>query len=274
MPGDNDNIRAYVRAKHGVEEVRKETAKRKRDASAAVKQLRAELDGHIHSNVKYLVAGATEDGSTTLVAFRKVCVSSKRVTADAVREAWGAVYLEALRAPEGAEGTAAALNLLEEELQRRLAVCRETVEVVPQGTKQDPPEMESVHVDAVPPEVKDLVARLWLAKREAKELAAEESSRAKAFRDEVRRLEPAVKEALGDIPGASSRVDESARPVYVRRKTQWKRPKIDFRAEIAPVVEGALSAAAAGGPAAARLEGVEVIDRLESVCCVTLDEAS
>ena len=106
------------------------------EGKAGPKQLRAELDGHIHSNVKYLVAGATEDGSTTLVAFRKVCVSSERVTADAVREAWGAVYLEALRAPEGAEGTAAALNLLEEELQRRLAVCRETVEVVPQGTKQ------------------------------------------------------------------------------------------------------------------------------------------
>ena len=45
MPGDNDNIRAYVRAKHGVEEVRKETAKRKRDASAAVKGTSIPGDG-------------------------------------------------------------------------------------------------------------------------------------------------------------------------------------------------------------------------------------
>ena len=273
-----DDIRAYVRAKQSIETIRKRGAKRKREASAQVKQFRESLADHVPSNVKYLITDvAQEGGPVEVVAFRKVSVSHRPVTAEAVCEAWDALSLDALgpSLQRGESMTEAAMGLLEEELKQRLAVCREYIEVVPRGSKQDPPEMESVHIDAVSPEVRDLAVRLWYAKKESQEAAAEDSKCCKPFRAEVKRLEPIVKEALGDIPGASARVDESDRPVYVRRKTQWVKPKIDFRGEVGPIVEDAI--ASSGGdelPASSLLVGVEVLDRRETACRVSLDEAS
>ena len=266
-----DEIRAYARAKQSIEEIQKRCGKRKRDAGALVRQLRASLAAHVPSNVKYLVDGVMgEEGPVDLVAFRKVRVSQRRVTAEAVSGAWEALSLETLGASsgEGQARTEAVLTALEEELKPRLAVCSEFIEVAQRGSKQDPPEVESVHIDAVPPEVRDLVVRLWFAKKEATEASREQSRACKPFRDEAKRLEPVVKQALGDIPGASSRVDESARPVYVRRKTAWVRPKIDLRGELGPLVEDALLSASS------ELQGLEVLDRRETACRVSLDEAS
>lgn len=275
-----DDIRAYVRAKQSVEEIKKRGAKRKRDSAATVKELRGSLAQHVPSNVKYLVADVTqEDGPVEVVAFRKVSVSRRAVTSEAVRGAWDALSIDALRPllQRGESMVEAAMGVLEEELAQRLAVCREYIEVVPRGSKKDPPEMESVHIDAVSPEVRDLVVRLWYAKKESQEASAEYSKATKPFRDDIKRLEPIVKEALGDIPGASSRVDESAHPVYVRRKTQWVKPKIDFRGELGPIIEDALGGAARDGgelPASSQLIGVEVIDRRKTACRLTLDDAS
>lgn len=273
-----DDIKAYVKAKQCIEDITKQGAKRKREANSRVKELRGNLDEHIPSNIKYTIPNVTSDeGQLDLVAFRKVRVSQKRLTSEAVLGAWDAISPDALKSAlhQGDSMTEATLDVLEDELKQRLAKCTEYTEVVPRGSKQEPPEMESVHIDSASPEVRDLAVRLWYAKKEAADGSSEISLMCKPFRDEIKRLEPVVKSALGDIPGASSMVDESARPVYVRRKTQWVKPKINFRGEVGPIVEEALLAAADGElPNSSCLVGMEIIDRRKIECRVALDEAS
>ena len=172
----------------------------------------------------------------------------------------------------------AALDALEEQLQERLQVCTEYVDVALRGSKQDPPEIESVEIDAVSDSVKELIVGLWHAKKEAKEISAEVAQKSKAFKEEIKRLEPAVGEALRGIPGASSTVEGAARPVYVRRKTHWVHPRIDLRGEIGPIIDEAMVGASAGDtaelPASSLLQGLDILDRREMACRITLDDAA
>ena len=275
-----DDMHAYVKAKQSVEMIRKRGAKRKRDVASSIKKLRECLDEHVPSNVKYLVADVMdEDGRVELVAFRKVRLSQRRITSEAVYEAWDAIPKEAL-CPTSRMGESmvdAALGLLEDELKQRLGVCKEFIEVVPRGSKQDPPEMESVHIDVVSPEVRDLVVQLWYAKKQAKKAATEDSKACQNFKEEIKRLDDILKDALGELRGASSdpvTIDEGARSVHVRRKKRWVKPKIDFRGELGPILEEALATTDEGSiPKSSDLVGVEVIDRMSEAWRVCLDDA-
>ena len=273
-----DEMHAYVRAKQGVETIRKRGAKRKRDVASSIKKLRESLDEHVPSNVKYLVADVIdEDGRVELVAFRKVQMSQRRITSEAVYNAWDAIPKESLCSTSGMCESIVdvALGLLEDELKQRLGVVKEFIEVVPKGSKQDPPEMDSVHIDAVSPEVRDLIVRLWCAKKEAKKATTQDSKDCQPFKKEISRLDIILKEALGKIHGASSNpIDEGAKLVHVRRKKQWVKPKIDFRGEIGPILEEALTGADEGLiPESSELVGVEVIDRVAEAWRVYLDDA-
>ena len=83
-----DAVRDYVKARRALDAERQVGRKAKAARQSELKQLRAELLERIPSNVKFVVSEAQGDDPVTLVAFRQVKVSRRKLNADLFSKAW------------------------------------------------------------------------------------------------------------------------------------------------------------------------------------------
>lgn len=279
----NEKVQRYALAQRGISKVRRDGAATRQKLSKLLNDLRGRLGQHLtRCDIHYVVSGVeTEDGVSDVVAMRRLKVTRRRVTAEAIREAWDSLDAAALQPmlQRGEQPATAAMEALEELLEHRLATHREQIEVVERGSTHDTND-GSVTIEEATSDLAQLIGDVYRAKLALRSFNRQQTALCKEHQREVKALHGDVEEALAVAPGGSIRVSgvgHDGSDVFVRSSSRESKPKLDLREALGPVVETALTAVDLSvdpWPASTSLDGCEVVDRPGESCAKVSIEAA